>query len=95
MRNAVIALLLLFSSAELFVDEYVVLLHGLARTSASLNTMQEAGYATANIDYPSREHAIEELAGIAIEEGLAMCRSQENIEKIYLVTHSLGGTLVR
>jgi hypothetical protein len=42
MRNAVIALLLLFSSAELFVDEYVVLLHGLARTSASLNTMQEA-----------------------------------------------------
>ena len=80
-------------------SECVVLLHGLARTSTSLNKMQDAleedGYRTANIDYPSREHEIAELASIAVEEGLASCRSGEDAEKIHFVTHSLGGILVR
>ncbi len=39
-------------------SECVVLLHGLARTSASMNKiekrMSEAGYAVINVDYPSR-----------------------------------------
>jgi triacylglycerol lipase len=79
--------------------ECVVLLHGLARTASSLSSMQSAleeeGYLTANIDYPSREHEIEALAEIAVEEGLTTCRAGENIEKIHFVTHSLGGILVR
>ncbi len=79
--------------------ECVVLLHGLARTASSLNRMQSAleeeGYLTANINYPSRHHEIEALADIAVEEGLATCRAGENIEKIHFVTHSLGGILVR
>ncbi len=99
MHKALAALLLLLLSAELTAGECVVLLHGLARSSSSLNTMQEAlqeaGYATANIDYPSREHNIEELARIAVGDGLAACRAEENIEKIHFVTHSLGGILVR
>ena len=77
----------------------VVLLHGLARTSTSLNKMQDAleedGYRTANIDYPSREHEIAELASMAVEEGLSSCRAGEKVEKIHFVTHSLGGILVR
>ena len=44
----------------------VVLLHGLARTAASMARLEEAltdaGFAVANIDYPSRKHAIEQLA---------------------------------
>lgn len=79
--------------------ECVVLLHRLARTSSSLNVMQEAleedGYLTANIDYPSREHEIEALAALAVGEGLASCREGEDVEKIHFVTHSLGGILVR
>jgi pimeloyl-ACP methyl ester carboxylesterase len=77
----------------------VVLLHGLARTSSSLNKMQEAledeGYRTANIDYPSREHEIAVLAEIAVGDGLASCRAHEDIQKIHFVTHSLGGILLR
>ena len=77
----------------------VVLLHGLARTSDSMNKMQRelenAGFTTANIDYPSREHTVEALADIAISAGLEACRDTEGIERIHFVTHSLGGILVR
>lgn len=79
--------------------ECVVLLHGLARTSQSMNKMQreleKAGYLTANIDYPSREHTVEELAEIAVPQGLRACRAQAGVDRIDFVTHSLGGILVR
>lgn len=65
----------------------------------SMNVMQEAlqdnGYATANIDYPSREYEIAELARIAVNEGLSQCRAVEGVTTIHFVTHSLGGILVR
>ena len=77
----------------------VVLLHGLARSATSMNKMEreleKAGYATANIDYPSRDYTVEDLADIAIPEGLAACREQEGVTRIHFVTHSLGGILVR
>jgi len=94
-----VALLLLISSGTVSAVECVVLLHGLARSSTSLKPMERAlqdeGYHTANINYPSRDFEIAELADIAVEEGLAACRAVENIEKIHFVTHSLGGILVR
>ncbi len=94
-----VALLLLISSGTVSAAECVVLLHGLARSSTSLNAMEQAlqdeGYQTANIDYPSRDFEIAELADIAVEKGLAACRAVDNIEKIHFVTHSLGGILVR
>lgn len=97
MVTVTLSLLLLSSAAS--ATECVVLLHGLARTSTSLNKMQDAleedGYRTANIDYPSREHEIAELASTAVEDGLATCRAGEDVEKIHFVTHSLGGILVR
>ncbi len=78
--------------------ECVVLLHGLARTAASMARLEEAltdaGFAVANIDYPSRKHAIEQLAPLAMEKGLAACRSRR-AETVHVVTHSLGGILVR
>jgi len=58
-------------------------------------SLQDQGYLTANIDYPSRDFEIAELASIAIEEGLAACRAGEDVKKIHFVTHSLGGILVR
>ena len=94
-----VTLSLVFAGSAASAAECVVLLHGLARTSSSFNAMQEAleedGYRTANVDYPSREHEIAELASIAVEDGLATCRAGEDIEKIHFVTHSLGGILVR
>lgn len=94
-----VTLSLVLAPGMALAAECVVLLHGLARTSSSLNVMQEAleedGYLTANIDYPSREHEIAALATLAVEEGLATCRAGENVEKIHFVTHSLGGILVR
>jgi alpha/beta hydrolase family protein len=94
-----VTLSLVFAGGAVSAAECVVLLHGLARTSSSLNAMQEAleedGYLTANIDYPSRDHEIAALADIAVGEGLASCRAGEDVEKIHFVTHSLGGILVR
>jgi hypothetical protein len=57
--------------------------------------LQETGYLTANIDYPSRDFEIEELASIAVGDGLAVCRTGGSVAKIHFVTHSLGGILVR
>lgn len=99
MRRYLLAAVLLASSALATASECVVLLHGLARTSTSMNKMERelaaAGFATANIDYPSREYTVEELAEIAVPQGIAACRAQAGVETIHFVTHSLGGILVR
>lgn len=94
-----VTLMLLLACGTAVARDCVVLLHGLARTSSSMGKMEEAltnaGYATANIDYPSRDHEVAELAEIAVGQGLAKCRANDGIEKIHFVTHSLGGILVR
>lgn len=79
-------------------DQCVILIHGLARTASSMETMQTAlqqqGYFVVNMDYPSRKHRIEDLAVTVIPEGIALCQKNE-AETIHFVTHSLGGILVR
>lgn len=76
----------------------VILLHGLARTSASMNDMQSAlidsGYLVAKIDYPSREKKVQELATPAINKGLSSCALQ-GASPVHVVTHSMGGILFR
>lgn len=99
MLRACAAALLLVTAPVAASTECVVLLHGLARTAASMDTMQrrlrEVGYSVVNIDYPSREYTIEDLAPMAVGEGLAKCRDLDDTKKIHFVTHSLGGILVR
>lgn len=99
MRKAILLLVLMLPGAPVLASECVVLLHGLARTAMSMNKMERelaaAGYLTANIDYPSREHTVEELAELAVPEGIDACRSQEGVDTIHFVTHSLGGILLR
>lgn len=95
----------LFFSPSAISDEVVakdrqcvILLHGMARTSHSMDKMEQAllgaGYLTANIDYPSRTMKIQDLASLAVNEGLASCKSQSS-SQINFVTHSMGGILVR
>ena len=78
--------------------ECVVLLHGLAKSSRSMNKVEDAllasGFSTVNIDYPSREKPIDLLAQEAIPNGIAGCRAQ-SAERIHFVTHSMGAILVR
>lgn len=79
-------------------QQCVILLHGLGRTSFSMQKMAgelaSHGYNVSNVHYDSRDHSIEELAGMAINEGLAECR-RTNSAIVHFVTHSLGGILVR
>lgn len=78
--------------------ECVVLLHGLARTYNSMNTMEKAliraGYQTVNLDYPSRLKAIENIAEEEFALSIQLCE-QAGAQKIHFVTHSLGGIVVR
>lgn len=74
----------------------VILLHGLAKSDASMTRLEQAisaaGYKTVNVNYPSTKFPIEELAGKAITPALATCADQGEVN---FVTHSLGGILVR
>jgi triacylglycerol lipase len=78
--------------------ECVVLLHGLARSSDSMETLEgtltAAGYSVVNIDYESRSGSIEALAIPTINAGLNACRAN-NATTIHFVAHSLGGILLR
>jgi triacylglycerol lipase len=97
MKHFLIGMSALFLSPPLLAnDECVVLLHGLARTSDSMNMLEqkleESGYRVVNLDYPSRQKPIEELAEPTINKGLTAC---SDATRVHFVTHSLGGILVR
>ena len=51
-----------------------------------------AGYRVNNVDYPSRQLPIEELAPLAVHKGIEGCNQAHTI---HFVTHSLGGILIR
>ncbi len=75
----------------------VVLLHGIARSSRSLNKMQRAieaaGFATLNLDYPSRKQP---LGRLAADIHPAVARFAGGFEgPIHFVAHSMGGLLTR
>lgn len=90
---------MIFASAAAQAGECVVLLHGLARTASSMNKMESVlsnhGFGVVNVGYPSRSHPIEELAPMAVEDGLLQCRAKGESSTIHFVTHSLGGILLR
>jgi triacylglycerol esterase/lipase EstA (alpha/beta hydrolase family) len=73
----------------------VVLLHGLARSEASMVVLQEVlefhGYHVINDGYPSEDAPIEDLVRY-VGQAAARCPLDE---PQHFVTHSLGGILVR
>jgi pimeloyl-ACP methyl ester carboxylesterase len=76
--------------------ETVVLLHGLGRSSFSMQSLaaklEAAGYLTHNIDYPSTNLEADELGGMLGERLDACCR---DAARLHFVTHSMGGIVVR
>lgn len=99
MRRLVLSVVLSMAVCVADAADCVVLLHGLARTSSSMEVMRDAlvddGFEVVNVDYPSRHHRIEELATIAVNFGISACREIDGLDSIHFVTHSLGGILVR
>ena len=75
--------------------ECVVLLHGLARTEASLLAMDAAlsaqGFRVINVSYPSTKMAVRDLAESYVTPAVTACGT----DRISFVTHSMGGILVR
>jgi len=76
----------------------VVLLHGLARTAGSMDSMAKylikAGFKVCNIDYPSRKHRIENLTSEFVVPEIQQCFG-DVLTPLHFVTHSLGGIIVR
>ncbi|KAF0116742.1 MAG: hypothetical protein FD150_254 [Rhodobacteraceae bacterium] len=76
------------------VADAVVLLHGLARTDASMAPMalalKSAGFRVMNWSYPSTKATPDELAD---EVGDAVAKVQPG--RVHFVTHSMGGILLR
>lgn len=74
----------------------VVLLHGIARTSASLRSLERAlaatGFATVNVDYPSRSKPI---AALADDIHPQVSRFAERDAPLHFVAHSMGGLVAR
>ena len=73
-----------------------MLLHGLARTEASLLVMDQvlkrSGYQTVRIGYDSREAQLEDLAPVTLVTAVSACDPEQ---KVNFVTHSMGGILLR
>lgn len=80
------------------VPPQVVLLHGLARSASAMQPMADAlaadGYHVCNVDYPSRQHAVEALAADFVLPAIRNCFPDPALP-IHFVTHSMGGIVVR
>ena len=86
------------SSLQASRTEFVLLLHGLGRTSRSMRPVERrlaaSGYAAVNIDYPSRKHPIDYLADVVLDKAIEPFKNVPQA-KFHFVTHSLGGIIVR
>ncbi|HVS53923.1 MAG TPA: alpha/beta fold hydrolase [Opitutaceae bacterium] len=78
--------------------ETVVLLHGLGRTRWSMSRLASElardGYRVVNLTYPSRSLPLETLAHEWLPRELRAAQV-DDAPRVHLVTHSMGGILVR
>ncbi|MCR8826151.1 esterase/lipase family protein [Pseudosulfitobacter koreensis] len=95
MRVLMLILSLLAMLAAPVRADCVILLHGLARTETSFALMEAAleadGFQVVRPGYPSTEARVGPLAERAMPAALAECGDQ----RVDIVTHSMGGILVR
>lgn len=79
-----------------FAADTVILLHGLGRTSVSMSriahALKEDGYSVVNVTYPSRSWPLDRLATEWLPARIATAGPAG---RVHLVTHSMGGIVVR
>lgn len=88
---------ILFLAGNSMATECVVLLHGFGRTSHSLKrittNLEENGYKTIAIDYPSRSLHVFQLAEQFVLPQIQSLTS--NCGKVHFVGYSMGGIITR
>jgi len=96
MRFLYLLILMSLTHSTLLAQEHVVLLHGLARSPHSTQKMgvalEREGYVVHNLDYDSRHHTIEKLAESVSQQ---IRKYTASAPRVHVVTHSLGGILIR
>ena len=80
------------------IKEHVILLHGMARSKSSMGKLEKyltmEGYTVLNDGYPSTQKTVEAIADDHLAPMVERCK-KNGAQKIHLVTHSLGGIVVR
>lgn len=78
------------------LGDYVVILHGIARSSDNMQPLaeylQQQGYDVINLDYPSTDKTLEELTGLLQQE---INNKAKASKPVHFVGFSMGGLLVR
>lgn len=78
--------------------DYVVLVHGIGRTKASMHKvadfLQRRGYQVLNFNYPSTKHGIVEV-GPKFLHPFIQEHCLQSGRLVHFVTHSMGGLVVR
>ena len=92
------------NNASLFLNqvikdkECVVLVHGLWRSGFAMRSiasnLEDYGYQTISVDYPSTQDEIPELVQGYLLKSYHECK-ETGANKIHLVSHSMGGILIR
>ena len=97
-RYLILGKLFFLTSVIALSSEHVFLLHGLARSSSSMKSMEsflaDHNYSISNLDYPSRHFTIPELAK-QVRKQIIRISEGKRISKYHFVTHSMGGIILR
>jgi hypothetical protein len=79
-------------------SQLVVLVHGLGAPKFAMSALKwkldKVGYTTKNWGYPSTRHQIEAHAEL-LADTLHSVSEDRSLTRIHLVTHSMGGILIR
>jgi len=97
MFNSLLLLVILLFSAPVFAGDYVVILHGIARSSSSMGDIEEylegQNYQVKNIDYPSTDYKVEELVDNVHKQILEA--GFEADKRVHFVAYSMGTLITR
>ena len=98
LRALLCAVLLCGVAGTAAAQDKVVLLHGIARTGASMQGMDDAlraaGYETLVITYPSTDRDLDGIAA-ALRAGALSADFWSKAGRVHFVTHSMGGLVAR
>jgi hypothetical protein len=88
----------IYAKPEKGKTEFVLLLHGMGRTRFSMRKvarfLEDRGYKVMNISCPSTTEPIPVIADTYVKQAIDTCMKQ-GADKIHVVTHSLGGIVIR